>query len=256
MKRSALAWTFSANQAVSSIPESTHVDIAVDGDTVLVSADQWLFALEVESGKILWKTELRPRQSPRRYDSPWTKIGRHKQRYFVRCYEDLYVLDVDSGKRLWHLDCGAFARPWPTVDGEHVFVSLRPTAIVQKPGGAPRDDEAREAKECAASAIRISLADDKVDVSFLSCRDVPRGEELHSQLQPPPSGTPEDSAREPIHIVFEFDEIAGQPPIEYEVSVALRADGQIFFRNFRWFEWVIVRQGDKELLRVVTPPAY
>ena len=119
-----IAWTFRASSIQRDLPPASYTGVAVDGNQVLVSVDQSIYALALASGKLRWRSVL-PRQTLLRYDHPWTKIGRHGDTLIVACYEDLFVLQRDDGKLIWSFDCGQFGSPWPTVEGDRVYVGTR-----------------------------------------------------------------------------------------------------------------------------------
>lgn len=118
-----VAWTFRAAEHLGELSPHTWTGIDLDGQRLLVSVDQSIFALDL-AGKVLWHTRL-PRQALRRYDAAWTTIGRWQDRLVVRCYEDLFVLDGSSGELVWRYDAGPFGHPWPVVAGDAFFVATR-----------------------------------------------------------------------------------------------------------------------------------
>ncbi len=124
LKKRKMAWKFQASSKLPKLSPASYTGIAIDGDRALVSVDQSIFALNVDTGKLLWTTRL-PRQSIRRYDHPWTRIGRINDRLIVKCYDDLFVLRQSDGKLIWSFDCGAFGSPWPTINDDRVYVGTR-----------------------------------------------------------------------------------------------------------------------------------
>ncbi len=124
LKSKKLAWKFEPKRRIESLGRSVYTGIAVDGERVLVSTDQVLFALHPKSGKVLWETNL-PRQKIRRYDSPWIRVGRVGEVLYMTCYEDLFALRAKDGKLIWSFDCGPFGAPWPTIAGGKAYVATR-----------------------------------------------------------------------------------------------------------------------------------
>jgi hypothetical protein len=96
--------------------------VGVDGDKILVSSGQSIYCVDSISGRVVWDQAL-PKQSIRRYDSPWTRFGRAGDKLFVACYEGLFVLDAERGKLIWSVYCGPFGNPWPTIHNDRVFVA-------------------------------------------------------------------------------------------------------------------------------------
>ncbi|MCA9664118.1 MAG: PQQ-like beta-propeller repeat protein [Myxococcales bacterium] len=183
LQKRRLAWELDASRYLPKLPEGTKTEIGVDAaaKTVLVSVDQTIFALALDSGKLRWMRKL-PRQAIRRYDSAWSAFARYKDRYIIRCYEDLFVLRARDGKLLWSFDAGRLVTPWPTISGTRAYVAARRGPVRQLSASFVGR------RRAALSALEISVRGSGcvLRVRAMSRRDVPRKATLWWSLRPPP----------------------------------------------------------------------
>jgi outer membrane protein assembly factor BamB len=174
---SKLAWQFRAYDHVA-IDEHARTDIAVDGNRVLVSTDQHVFALDAATGNATWQLDL-PRQAIRRYDQPWTAFSRAGDLYLVRVYEDVFAIARDGTLR-WRFEGGKLAQPAPVVAGDKVYVAWRDGGI-----------HANSMSFTSAAGVRPSAIAVRKDgagwrLTAESTRSAPPGTTRWSTLRPPP----------------------------------------------------------------------
>ncbi len=229
-----LEWEFNAAREVPTIPETSYTGISVDRSRVLVSVDQTIFALGLGNGEVLWKTPL-PRQKIRAWDLPWTKCGRVGNALIFKCYEDLFCLDVKSGKLMWSIDCDPLER--------------QPGMIASNSFGP--------AKRQQPSVVVVTSDDTSpsgYSLSFTSRRMIRSDEEVWSSLKPPPQtthGAAEDALA--LHI---FNSFWGSPQYicVLDLSVPISENGKANIK-FSMIDKVELWKGNR-LLIAAEPPMY
>jgi len=181
--RDALVWEFDPSRTLSTLHDYVYTDIAIDENHVLVSVDQTIFALSIDSGSIAWMTKL-PRQEILRYDSAWTTVGRVGDMLLVQCYGDLFALRAKDGKLLWSFDPGPFGRPWPTLKNGRLYLATRegPVQMLSYSFGG------RGTKKplSIVKVMRDETAENGYSITFMSRDDVPPDAQIWWSLKPPP----------------------------------------------------------------------
>ena len=92
----------------------------------LIRTQQVGLVAHPKTGVVEHQVEL-PQQHLRRYDSPWLgesfSVG--NDQVVLKCYEDLFCVDIKLGKVLWNYDAGFFGAGAVLVDGDRVYVTTR-----------------------------------------------------------------------------------------------------------------------------------
>lgn len=247
-KRGRLRWEFDASERIE-LPETAYTNLAIDGERVLVSAGQTLFALHGTTGKILWQTSL-PKQEIFRYDRPWTHVAQVGRRLLVQCYEDLFLLEAGDGQLIWSFDCGGFVKPKPIVSGNRLYVSTRDDSreVRRRRRRSPRLDR----RPSAVTVVRDAAAATGYALRIVSRRDLPPGDPVWWAMRPPP--LPASGA---VPLTLRFQSLTNRQKgqtrtTEIDVTAPLEEHGKAHVK-FQTAETVSLHRDGKMLVRVPVP---
>ncbi len=251
LKRNTLVWEFGASKLLEGLAESETTNITVDGEKVLVSVDQVIFALSVDSGEVLWMARL-PRQSIRQHDSAWTQIGRVGKTLFVQCYEDLFALRAEDGKLLWSFDAGPFGESWPTIKDGRIYLATRSGPVEMSSfsfvGGF------REKLISAVKVTKDGKSPAGYSLEFISRRDIPKGEDVWWTLKPPPKvNTDVATSRLVLRLVAEYKWSAADVDLTVDLTQPLSASGKAYVKFHGFFEKALLLKDNVEILEVDKP---
>ncbi|MBI2378213.1 MAG: PQQ-binding-like beta-propeller repeat protein [Deltaproteobacteria bacterium] len=230
-------WEFQAWRRHPDLPEGSHTSIAIDGDTVLVSADQVLYGLGIVDGSMRWIVAP-PRQEIRYHDSAWTTFFAEKDKLLVRLYEDWVVLDRRSGRFLWSFDPGEHAGGEPTVEDGFVYLGARgadPVAMLSYsrfPRSEPIPSTLRVSRK-----VRLWPPGHRFSLEPAFRRDVPGGSKLLSVLNSP---APADSQGWRLRLIgFE-----GKEEGTVDLSKTLEEADVAYVSMTPWTRYAELREGD------------
>ena len=184
IERARLAWERSLHEWLPQLGVRARLELAVDGDRLLVHVDQHLLALALGSGERLWLTGL-PRQRLRPYDDSRASIGRHRGHLWVASGEQLVKLRSDDGRILWAYTAGAAGHPWPVLAGDRAFVAyagerVRLSTPPPIPGRRP-DESAR-----SIARVRRGTAEPRgYELDRITRAEVPADAHVYWSLAPP-----------------------------------------------------------------------
>src|SRR2546425_862150 len=116
-------WAFKTGGAVESSP------LFLEGKVFVGSSDAWLYALEADSGKLLWKYETGDKilGAPNWVQVPLTpsdgERGSNRSCILVGSYDfKLHCVDAATGKEVWAYESSNYINGSPAVaDGQTVF---------------------------------------------------------------------------------------------------------------------------------------
>ena len=101
-----LRWTFQTDSQGTGTQRAVTPDITVDRGVVYVGSKRGtMYAIDAQSGKELWSTNVRSR-----VDSQVAVSEDGATIFFGTAAEGLYALDTDSGSKLWNYKSDAYAR--------------------------------------------------------------------------------------------------------------------------------------------------
>lgn len=236
-----LAWVFRAADHVKTLAPTAATYFGIDGDRILVSSDEHVFAVEAATGALVWKTDL-PRQTIRVYDSPWTRFGRHDDLVIARVYEQLFALHAEDGTLAWSFDSGRLSTPWPTIVGDHVYVASRTGGLkMMSTSSAPRVTH-------PPSAVVVTR--DNAGTFTITARDrreLPPGTAIWGTMNPPP---PPPALSNPIRTIVELD---GYRPIAVDLTTVLAAPGSVWVQFDSGGGTATVKVGTKQVARLAIP---
>lgn len=236
-----IAWTFHAADSVKDLPATAPTYFAIDGDRVLVSSDEHLFAIDAATGAMVWRADLR-RQKIRTYDAPWTTFGRQGSLVIVRVYERLFALHAADGTLAWSFDSGQLSSPWPTIVGDRVYVASRTGGIqMMSTSAAPR------VKHPPSALVVTRDQAGGFTLAARDRRDLPTGSTLWGTMNRP--RRPPTRAN-PIRTVLEID---GHREIAIDLTGVLSSPGSAWVQFDSLGGVATVKVGDKAVATLAIP---
>lgn len=246
LKQRRLAWEFSAASKLTSLAEHARTDISVDGHRVLLSVDQTVFGLAIDTGQLQWVTKL-PRQQIRSWDTAYTGIGKVGDMLLVQCYEDLFALSAADGRLRWSFDAGPFGAPWPTAKGGQLYLAARgnnPVAVLST--------TSKVQFKTRASALRIKT-DQKAPggyrIEYLSIRRVPAGADVYWSLRPPPPT--KGKKRLLLELVDDLD--GPEVVTKLDVTVPLTKNGEVYLKSHAFYDEASLFEGKSKIVSSKRP---